>query len=92
MGGNCNPGGLEKEDRQDDESEFVDSIVDKNNDDSKLLIIFSTGSRFDPAKEEKLGRSLYGKVVRLEQRSKYLRGLGKLGVGTNYYGLFSDIL
>ena len=38
MGGNCNPGGLEKEDRQDDESEFVDSIVDQNNDDSKLLI------------------------------------------------------
>ena len=38
MGGNCNPGGLEKEDRQDDQSEFVDSIIDKNNDDSNVLI------------------------------------------------------
>ena len=38
MGGNCNPWGLEKEDRQDDQSEFVDSIIDTNNDDSKILI------------------------------------------------------
>ena len=83
MGGNSIPGGLEKEDRQDDQSEFVDSIIDKNNDDSNVLISFSTGSRFDPAKEEKLGRNLYNRAVRLEQQSKFLRGLGKLGVGTN---------
>ena len=38
MGGNCNPWGLEKEDRQDDQSEFVDSIIDTNNDDSNILI------------------------------------------------------
>ena len=38
MGGNCIPGGLEKEDRQDDQSEFVDSIIDTNSDDSNILI------------------------------------------------------
>ena len=46
MGGNCNPGGLENEDIQDDDSKFVDPIVDINNDDSKLLINFPYGRRW----------------------------------------------
>ena len=43
----------------------------------------STEPGLGSANEERLGRSLYIKVVKLEQRSKYLKGLGKLGVGTN---------
>ena len=43
----------------------------------------STEPGLGSASEERLGRSLYIKVVKLEQRSKFLKGLGKIGVGTN---------
>ena len=54
MGGNSIPGGLEKEDRQDDQSEFVDSIIDTNNDDSNILLC-RTFSNVEKGKPNKNG-------------------------------------
>ena len=42
-----------------------------------------TGSRIDLAKEERTGNYLFDKTVRLEQRAKLLKSLGKWGLGTN---------
>ena len=43
----------------------------------------STGSSTDLAKEERTGNYLFDKTVRLEQRAKFLKSLGKWGLGTN---------
>ena len=52
---------------------------------SNFTVITSatTGPGMVPANEERRGRNLYKKAVILEQRSRYLKGLGRLGVGTS---------
>ena len=80
MGGNGDPALNENEEGLEQDvvyPESVDTNVENlQNVPSNYNNSFSTGSRSGPAKEERRGRQLYLKVVKHEQRSKYLKGLG----------------
>ena len=85
MGGIKHPGVGEKEVVGQDEviPKSVRQSIEISNAPSNQITHVTTGPELGPANEERLGKLLHTRTVKLEQRSKFLKRLGQIGVGTN---------
>ena len=85
IGGNLSRSASNFESFENDErvsSDFDDAREQPESNIPISINSITTGSSIDLAKDEEIGRKLYFKTIKAEQRVKYLGNLVYLGVGT----------